>query len=381
MLSETTYFKKHKAGIKKVDDKFNIRVLVAPLDWGLGHSTRCIPLIRYLISKGCQVTIAADGASLQLLQQEFPSLPFVHLPGYHIHYAKDKRSFALKILLQLPKILKAIRAEKLWLARYITHNPTEIVLSDNRYGLYSEKITSVILTHQLQIKAPFVWVESIMLRLHYFFLQKFDQCFVPDAAGKLNVAGVLSHPARLPALPVKYIGPLSRLSPVAGIGIVYKLLIVLSGPEPARSQLENKLYASLKNFTGKVLFVRGLPQSKEVLPVLNQVTIVNFLPSSQLELAFAQSEFIVSRSGYTTVMDILSLGKKSILIPTPGQTEQEYLGRHLHAQEWAMCVSGLHFSLEETFEAAQKFNYRFLSFNTNSYQPALDELLFSIVKS
>jgi predicted glycosyltransferase len=368
-----------KRAVLPVPKKINIKILVAPLDWGLGHATRCIPLIRYLLQSGCNVVIATSGAQEILLKTEFPQLEFVRLAGYNIRYANNKRFFAFKIISQLPKILISIKKEKKWLEHYVLKNRIDIVISDNRYGLYNPGISSVIITHQLVIKAPFKIVEKTMQFFNYRLIEKFNQCWIPDTGGQPNLAGVLSHPARLPAISTSYLGGMSRFQYNTHNRSKFDILVVVSGPEPQRTMLENKLLLQLQEFKGKCLFVRGLPASrKNITTDNNSIIIKNHLESSAMEAAFNESNLVISRSGYTTLMDICKLRKKSILIPTPGQTEQEYLAQHLENQGWCLTTTQDRFDLKEQLKRAENFNYRLPVLNMEVYKTVLDKFLGTI---
>ncbi|TMI85631.1 MAG: glycosyl transferase family 28, partial [Bacteroidetes bacterium] len=113
-----------------------LRILVAPLDWGLGHATRCIPIIQHLLKADVEVWLAGEGAQEKLLADEFPDLPFLSLHGYRIRYARSAIGLVKNILFQAPKIVKAIRNENKWLAKMIDEHHFDAVISDNRYGLY-----------------------------------------------------------------------------------------------------------------------------------------------------------------------------------------------------------------------------------------------------
>ena len=356
-------------------DKLNFSVLIAPLDWGLGHATRCVPIISHLIKSGCKVVIATEGVQQNLLKREFPDLQFIHLKGYHIQYAKRKRWFSLKIMLQLPKIWRSIKKEKSWLDHYLQHSPVDMIISDNRYGLYHQKIPCVIMTHQLQIKAPFALAEKLMQLVHYNMLKNFTACWVPDTKGEPNIAGTLSHPKTLPSIPVSYIGPLSRFNESKQVTKDVFLLIVLSGPEPQRSILENLLISQLKTFPKKVLLVRGLPENAETIKVNSNITVKNHLTAIELESAFLRAEYIVSRSGYTTIMDIIKLKKKAVLIPTPGQTEQEYLADHLHKQGWCMSSKQENLNILKLIEEVEKFEFKHLEIDMNTYQKTINDFI------
>lgn len=351
-----------------VSDKINITVLVAPLDWGLGHATRCVPLITQLIKLGCNVIIAAEGAQEKLLKTEFPYLDIVHLPGYRIKYSTNKRFFPVKIILQLPKILLAIKREQKWLQRFISQTPVDAIIADNRYGLHSSTIPSVFITHQLLIKGPFAFAEKIMQRLNYLLIEKFSCCWIPDEKGKVNMGGLLSHPRILPKIPVEYLGGLSRLTKQPDGSMKYNLLVIISGPEPQRSLLEAKMLSELHSFKGQALFVRGLPGSEEKLTSTDNIIIKNHLTARQLEEAFCESELIISRSGYTTVMDICKLQKKAVLVPTPGQTEQEYLARHLQQQGWCIAINQQDISLETIVKRVQNFEYKLPQLDMEAYK-------------
>jgi uncharacterized protein (TIGR00661 family) len=354
-----------------VSAKFNSTILVAPLDWGLGHATRCIPLINYLLSLNCKVIIAASNGQEKLLKQEFPHLKFVNLSGYKIQYTKEQRFFALKILLQLPKILKAVQSEKKWLNEFISKNKIDAVISDNRYGLHHSTIPCVFITHQLTVKAPFVFAEKVIQIFNYRFINKFNQCWVPDYNNKPNIAGILSHPKKLPVIPVKYLGGISRFKGEGYAAKEYELLIVISGPEPQRTVFEKKMMAELQSFKGKVLFVRGLPGWEQALPSSESITFKNHLSALEMEDAFTKSEYVISRTGYTTVLDICKLRTKAILVPTPGQTEQEYLAKHLKQQGWCLTFRQDNFNLKEALQKASTSPFSIPHMQMDEYQKVL----------
>ena len=330
--------------------KHTIKVLVAPLDWGLGHATRCIPFISALLSEGYQVILAGEGAQAALLQAEFPQLPLLPLKGYRVTYSKHRRLFPLKILFQLPGIWRSIREENEWLKEQVkTHS----------IGLHHPGIPSIFITHQLCVQAPFQWMEKWIQTIQYRLIQSFTECWVPDAPGKINAAGKLSHPEKLPPIPTRYIGWLCRLQALPeNPSFLYKYCVVVSGPEPQRSSLEAILLAQMSKLTEKVLFIRGLPDVCELPATPQHITCYNHLNQHDLSVAFSQSEWIVSRSGYTTVMEILCLQKKSILIPTPGQTEQMYLATKLEEQKLACSVMQENLDWDKTMQKAAAFPYQ-----------------------
>ena len=339
-------------------EKNKITILIAPLDWGLGHATRCIPIIRYLLQKQCRVIIAASGYHQILLQQEFPEIQIIHLFGYGIRYGK--KNVLLQLMLQLPHFFTNVKKENDWLKKVITNYKIDAVISDNRYGLYSNEVPCVFITHQLQSKAPpfFKWVEGLTRKRLYRFINSFTECWVPDAENKdESLAGVLSHPKVLPLAPLKYIGWLTRFNASVTTEKKYLATISLSGPEPQRSLLEAIILPQLKNIGGDILLIRGMP-GETSLPLLPpNITAVNHLPAADMQMAFLQSDYIISRSGYSTLMDMQVLPCKCIFIPTPGQTEQEYLGERLEAKGMAIVKQQRNFNLADALNKAKEFPF------------------------
>lgn len=334
------------------------KLLLAPLDWGLGHATRCVPVIKELLSIGSEVWLAGEGAQEKLLREEFPSLPFLPLKGYRVKYGKT--GLTGKLVLQIPSILQSIKSENNWLKEQVSKYQFDGVISDNRYGLHHENIFSVFITHQLCIKSSLgKWSEKFLQQWNYKFINRFHECWVPDEEGQNNLAGELSHPLKFPAIPVKYIGGLSRFKKKDVAEIKDHLLITLSGPEPQRTILENRIIDEVVNYNGTATIARGLPAERNIIPSTNTILFHNHLSSEELNNEAMKAALIIGRSGYSNVMDIAALQKKSILIPTPGQTEQEYLADHLMKKRFAFCINQNEFSLLKNIEEAGRFDYRF----------------------
>lgn len=299
------------------------RILVAPLNWGLGHATRCIPIIRALILNKFEPIIASDGSALTLLQKEFPNLSSIELPSYNINYSKNEKYFKLKLLKDSPKLLKAIKAEKNALKYIVDTHEISGIISDNRMGVYNKKVPSVFITHQLNVlSGSTTWFST---KIHQKFINKFNVCWVPDVDVDTNLSGKLGHTDDF-EITTTYIGPLSRLEKKR-LNIVNNVMVLLSGPEPQRSILEKKLLLELKNYSGKVVFVKGVMEKEQTIQIMGNITLYNFMTSNLLEKTINESALIISRSGYTTVMDLAKLNKKAFFIPTPGQFEQEYLAK------------------------------------------------------
>jgi uncharacterized protein (TIGR00661 family) len=325
-------------------------VLISPLDWGLGHATRCIPIISHLLSLDCTVYIAASGNGYILLKKEFPSAVILRINSYKIRYSRKKIWLPVILFFQLPGIIFSIFKEKLWLQSIIKKYRIHAVISDNRFGLYNAKIPSVYITHQLYIKTGNKFSDYAANRFHNFFIKKYSFCWVPDVE-KDGLAGELSHPQKIPSH-VLYIGPLSRFEKIPEIHKKYDIVISISGPEPQRTIFEKIVLAQIKETTHQILLVRGLPgEKKRISANNNNVHCINHLPAVELNLAFQQAEIIISRCGYTTVMDLAKLGKKAVLVPTPGQTEQEYLATYLMNKKLFYAVDQDKFSLESALSA------------------------------
>ena len=300
-------------------------ILVAPLHWGLGHATRCIPIIKALLKNNYKVLIGSDGAALLLLKKEFPQLPFIELPSYNITYPKKGSFFKLKLFFKLPEIKKVIKAEKQIIKNLVEAHTIQGIISDNRFGIFHKSVPSVFVTHQLQVLSGNTTYLSS--KMHEKVIKKFNECWVPDVFEKPNLSGKLGHPKKIPSH-IKFIGPLSRMS--ARIEKKkYDVALLLSGPEPQRSMLEEKLTSLFLETSKKILLIRGIVEDETLWDKRQNITIVNFLQTKALEQAILESEVVVSRSGYTTIMDLAALEKKAFFIPTPGQFEQEYLAKNL----------------------------------------------------
>ncbi len=352
------------------------RVLVAPLDWGLGHATRSIPIIYALSELNFEVIIAADGPIKNLLEKEFKNVVFTQIKGYKIKYSVNKFWLPLKLLLQFPKLLWVVFKEHFWLDKTIAKYKIDAVISDNRLGLYSSKVPCIYITHQLQIKTGNSFTEWFAQKIHYFFINKYSTCWVPDTAAENNLAGELSHPKKLPETPVKYLGPLSRFEKTT-VEKKYDLLILLSGPEPQRTILENLLLQELKSFTGKVAMVKGLPKNSAeeefVCDDENKIAVANHLSATALNKAIQQSDIVICRSGYTSVMDLIKLQQKAILVATPGQTEQEYLAAYLMERKMFLSVPQSNFSLAGALQKASGFAFTNAFIYQDDYKNILQE--------
>lgn len=345
---------------------------MAPLNWGLGHATRCIPLIESLQKNSCEVIIAANGAAATLLKQAFPTLTFLTPPSAEIKYSRTGALFVWRLLLQIPQLLKQLREEKKWLQQQISALHIQVVISDNRYGLYHPTARCVLVTHQLGIKSGLGnWIDAGINQFAFRYINQFDEIWIPDYQGPYAIAGELSNPKRLPKPPLRYLGLLNRFAKKQSVKnntIPSRLLLMLSGPEPQRSLLEEKLKNELKQYPGAFILLCGKPQQSnaslssaapnlELVYGARESAIYDYLDAADLLREIENAEIIICRSGYTSLMELLPLGKKLIVIPTPGQAEQEYLATYCMQKGFAYSVSQENFSLVKALRKAATFAY------------------------
>ena len=350
-------------------------VLIAPLDWGLGHAARCVPIIKELQKYPIRIVIAGDGTVESLLKQEFPQLEFVPLPGYKIKYSKNKRWFLLKLLIQFPGVLYSLLREHRWLNKVKQELHLSAVISDNRFWLFNRSIVSIYITHQLSVKTGNKLSDKIATQIHSNISKNYTQRWIPDFGIKKNLAGDLSRTVKLRQSDC-FLGCLSRFEKKSSLETNIDLLVILSGPEPQRTIFEDLLLNQLSEFSGSVLFVRGLP-GQAALPPAN-VTVLNHLPSVGLNEVIERSEMIISRSGYTTIMDLVKLGKKAILVPTPGQTEQEYLADHLLQQKMFLTMPQEKFYLKAALQQATVFPFDIPLLDMNQYKTVIKQFAESL---
>jgi len=300
-------------------------IIIAPLNWGLGHATRCIPIIRILLRIGHRVILASDGIALDLLKKEFPQLPFYELPSYEITYRTNNMMWNMAT--QLPQIGLAINREKKKIAQIVEQEDAAIILSDNRYGCRSSKTKNIILTHQINIKAPAKWMEKSIALVNHRLIDLFDECWVPDYTTSPTLAGELSR--NTIGEKVVFIGPLSRMKQ-SEQPLTHDIIVVLSGPEPQRSFLEKEILEQASQLPYRFLLIQGRPDVERREMLSANVEICSYMTSEELNSAILSSKVVLCRSGYSSIMDLVTLNKRAILVPTPGQTEQEYLAHHLN---------------------------------------------------
>lgn len=342
-----------------MDRKNPKQILIAPLDWGLGHTTRCIPLIGYIRQQGHHIIVAGNEWQCNYIAKSFPGIETIHINGYDVNYGK--RGFTFSIFSQVPKLLKAIRYEHAWIQELAGKRQIDGILSDNRYGLFHTSIPSVIITHQLLVRTGAGAVaDNLLQTLHYKYLQRFGQCWVADVPGTPNLSGKLAHPIVLPAN-TKYIGLLSQIAQAHTSQ--EHLLVLLSGPEPQRTILSDILWEQSAAYKGKMVFVEGsdiAPRQANASPLNGDRNGVYYtrITGELLQSVIEKASMVICRSGYSTLMDLAVLGKKAILVPTPGQTEQEYLAKHLHKEGIFLRATQKRFNLPQALNNAQLFPFK-----------------------
>ena len=326
------------------------KILIAPLNWGLGHAARCIPIIRALLDYDFEPIIASDGSALTFLQKEFPQLKSYSLPSYDIEYSKSKNQ-KYKLLLNMPHVIKALLKEKKEVEVIHKKEGLSGIISDNRFGVRNSRIPSIYITHQLNVLSGNTTFFTTLL--HQKIISKFDECWVPDSNSQPKLSGDLST-IKNKDLKIRFIGAISRFKKKPSRKKYY-LLILLSGPEPQRTILEDKLLLELKAFDQKVLFVRGVLINEKKKNYSENVTVVNYLLTEELEQALNDSNLVLARSGYSTILDLAKLGKRAFFIPTPGQYEQEYLANRMQELKIAPFENQDSFQLK-MLERTEKYN-------------------------
>lgn len=318
------------------------KVLIAPLNWGLGHASRCIPIIHFLLDNKCTPVIASDGLALSLLQKEFPELETIQLPSYNIRYSKFNFWTKWRLLFSVFSVIRAVKEERAVVDKIIDVSYIGVI-SDNRFGVISKRVPSVFITHQLQVFSGFT--SLFTSKIHQKIISKFDVCWVPDVKGFGALSGSLSNPDGV-NIPINYLGNLSRLA-LEERKKKFDIVLLISGIEPQRSVLESIFFKEFFGFEGSVLLVRGVVEEKIKREEVSGIEVVNFLTTKLLQDTINASDLVVARSGYSTIMDLAKLRKKAFFIPTPGQSEQEYLAEYMKQKKIAPFCKQEQFSIAE----------------------------------
>jgi uncharacterized protein (TIGR00661 family) len=349
------------------------KILITPLDWGLGHATRCVPIIKELMNRGSVVHIATSGGALILLRQEFPTLKFHELVSYRPYYTK-RIPLAIGLIFQIPKFVKCIKKEHQQAEDIVSAEKIDFLISDNRYGCWSKQVPSVFITHQINLLMPWAlgWVSPFINLINRQLISKYDYRWVPDFANN-RITGKMTEPNKMK---ISYIGMLSRFEKIQAVDKKYDLLALISGPEPQRTMLEQRLCEKLRLTQLSVMLVRGIPEGSSSLNLPSNVSQLNHLSAGELNQVIQESEIVVSRPGYSTIMDLVRLGKKAIFIPTAGQTEQEYLAQELEKRKIAFSTSLTELDLDNAIRISAGYTGFMGEMKNHDLGSAIDDLLY-----
>ena len=357
-------------------------ILICPLNWGAGHATRVQVIAWELRKRGYKIYIAAPRSLHKTFDKavydELITLrsPSVYYPGFTPLY--------IAVMFQIPVLLVAFLADRLRLPGIIRKYGIELVISDNRFGLWSRGAYSIYITHQLRVAVPRVlgFVETLVSAVHRSVAGRYDECWVPDFPGENNLSGMLSHDCRMPSN-TKYIGPLSRTSflrkqesPAHANSVEHGplfTLALLSGPEPQRTIFENIITSQKDKLPGKLIIVAGTPGDNKHTAD-DDILRYSWLDGAALKQLMEQADLIICRSGYSTIMDLFYTGKTSLLVPTPGQPEQEYLACYLAEKYNFITITQRQLARHGDIPAVNN-NIQWPGIDKNLLDKALDQLL------
>lgn len=384
-----------------------MKVLVAPLDWGLGHATRCVPVVREFLRAGAEVELAVVKANANFFREVFPDLRQRLAPSYNIVYPKHGYNMALWLLKNSVHLNAVMRYEHHFAEEMVKRHGYDVLFSDNRFAFYSKNALSIYMTHQRRIAFPraFAAFERIGVMWHANIMRKFDEVWVPDLEIYPGYAGSLSHSGATPGdKPMRFVGTLSRFSEMVNVGNAlgnapapvdlerevdlmsvsefmahsanvewdaapekrtsgnhsfemranYKVVAVVSGVEPARTQFEQQLREALQQIPGQHMMILGKPSAEQKTWTEGNIEFHTHLATNDFAEAVKRADFVVSRGGYSTVMDMAELGAKCIFVPTPGQFEQIVLAHDLSKAGYAVEIPADELSAETLASAFEK---------------------------
>ncbi len=358
------------------------RILIAPLNWGIGHASRMIPIIAELIKQGAEVVIAAEGFPLKLLRNRFPALEYIEFPGFEIQYSEKRKHFMGKMFIQLPKILNGVYQEHKTLQNIIKTHSIDAVISDNRFGLFSKQVPCVFVSHQVEIIVPksIPFLSHIINRINRLIISQYQLLWIPDLKGSFNLSGDLSHSTKIPKS--QFLGPLSRFSLASNkketIGEKFDVLVSLSGPEPQRTLLEKKLINQLLNTNYSAVILQGKPGQKKEANPSDKILLLPHTEDAEFISYIENSNMLISRSGYSTIMDLFVLNKKAVFIPTPGQTEQEYLAERFKKERICNSFTQNEFEIEKAFAEDAMYSGFTYQQENDSYTQIITDFLRKI---
>lgn len=351
------------------------------MDWGLGHAARSVPVIENLLNANAGVIIAAANKPLDFLRLKFPKLQWVQLEGYQPRYQKNI-PLALKIVAEIPKMLKSIKPAQKKLQTIIDNYGVDAIISDNRYELWNDNVYTVFMSHQLDIlqETPLRIINPAIKKSLYSFIEKHNELWIPDFEENNGLSGKLSHVKSFPRIPHYFVGTLSRFENIE----VSKrsennidLLCIMSGPEPQRTIFENLLIKQLENSKYKAVILSGNPATKEKR-ITKNITLLSHANDMEFAGLINDAKLIISRSGYSTLMDLATFGKKALLVPTPGQPEQEYLAKRMMNKGFFYSVNQNRLNINTDIDKALSFKGLKLTNNYNVLNERIKNLLEKI---
>jgi len=348
-----------------------MKILFGVCSWGLGHATRDLPLIREMIKRGHKLTIVGRGRSLIFLEKELKeNCSYLDIPDYSSPYSK-RDLFVAKFVTYCPIYINEIVEEHTRIKKIIKRGGYERIISDNRFGIYDKYIPSFFISHQLRFIVPgrIKPLERATERFNYFFKRKFCKFLVPDYSQN-SLSGDLSHNLKyFKEDKIEYLGPLSDFKKrETEEDIDY--FISLSGPEPQRTLLEKKILRQVSSLTGKIIITLGKPEVyKEEMK--GNIRIFTFLDRKRQEEIMNRSRLVITRPGYTTLMELALLRKKALLIPTPGQTEQIYLAKYHKEKGNFYSISQNKLNLSRDVEEAKRYS----GINSNDKEDAVKNFM------
>lgn len=330
-------------------------IIYSICSWGLGHATRSLPILRQLINENHHLTVISHDRSLQLLKNELKdAVEYEDIPDYPMLVSKNTQQFIAKSLVYWPLFIKRMESGLQHLGKLLKDIPCDRIISDGRYDMYSKHIPSFFISHQIRIMNP--------LRLHLFergseifnefFFKRFQDIIIPDYKEN-NLSGDLSHNLKkIDENQLHYVGLLSDFEKKS-LNKDIDYFISLSGPEPQRTILEQKIRTQLNHLNGTVIMSLGKTEETISTPD-DHIKIYSYLSKEKRENLLNRSKLVISRSGYSTIMDLAVIGTQAFMIPTPGQIEQEYLAQHLKQTNICHSTTQHNLNLSEDIPLALK---------------------------
>jgi uncharacterized protein (TIGR00661 family) len=357
------------------------KVFISPLNWGLGHATRLLPLIKYLLNKNYVVYIGASGRSRDVLKQEVKDCIFVDFPGYPIKYPKTRFFVTRFMLIILPQMLQAMRKEQLRLRILHQQHDFDVIISDNRFSLALQGVKSLLISHQLRYKLPWPLKQMEWLPEYFNFLhfKKYNKIIVPDRDDRISLSGELSHKMRyLPGNKLYYMGIITELEEnVNDQSDIIDYLILISGPEPQRTKFEKIILNQISKLEGRVIVALGIPERNYKIRI-GRAEVYTYLNRLKISSYMRRAKLIISRPGYTTVMEMMASGKRGLFIPTPGQIEQMYLAKYYMDNNWCYSTSQFDLNLINAVKVAK--TYHGFPNNFSKTKENLDKLFHDVVE-